>query len=40
MTNSQMVDKIKARVEVVEEFGGSIESDPNIIENEPAIYIK
>ena len=39
-TNTQLVDKLKARVEVVEEIGGSIGADPKLIEDELATYIK
>ena len=40
MTNAQLVDKLKARVEVVEEIDGSIGSDPNLIKDELDAYLK
>ena len=40
MTNAQLVDKLKARVEVVEEIYGSIGSDPNLIKDELDAYLK
>ena len=40
MTNSQLVDNLKARVEVLEEIGGSIGADPNIIKDELADCLK
>ena len=40
MTNTQLVYKVKARVEVVEEIGGSIGADPNLTEDEIATYLK
>ena len=33
MTNTQLVDKLKSRLEVVEEIGGSIGADPNLLED-------
>ena len=40
MTNTQLGDKLKARVEVVEGIGGSIGAYPKLIEDEIATYIK
>ena len=39
MTNAQLVDNLKARVEVVEEIDGYIGSDPNIIRDELDAYL-
>ena len=40
MENAQLVTKLKARVQVVEEIGGSIEADAKLIEYEIASYLK
>ena len=40
MNNTQLVDTLKARVEVVEGIGGSIGANPKLIEDEIATYIK
>ena len=40
MTNTQLVDKLKSRLEVVEEIGGSIGADPKLIVDELAAYFK
>ena len=40
MENTQLVNKMEARLEVVEEIGGSIEADAKLIEYEIASYLK
>ena len=40
MNNTQLVDTLKARVEVVEGIGGSIGAYPKLIEDEISTYIK
>ena len=40
MENAQLVNKMEARLEVVEEIGGSIEADAKLIEYELASYLK
>ena len=40
MMNAQLVDRLKDRVEVVEEIGGSIGADPKLIVDELAAYFK
>ena len=40
MTNAHMVDKLKARVDVLEEIGGSIGAEPKIFEYELYAYLK
>ena len=40
MKNAQLVEKLKARVEVVEEIGGSIGAEPNLIKDELSAYFK
>ena len=38
--NTQLANKIKSRVEVVEEIGGSIDVDAKLIEDKLATYLK
>ena len=40
MTNTQLSDMLKSRVEVVEEIGGSIGDDPNLVEDKLTAYLK
>ena len=40
MTSTQLVEKLKARVEVVEEIGGSIGANPKLIEDELTKSVK
>ena len=40
MTNAQLVNNLKDRVELVEEICRSIGADPKLIEDELATYIK
>ena len=40
MTSAQMVDKLQERVEVVEEIGGEIGVDTNLVEDDLVAYLK
>ena len=40
MMNAQLVDRLKDKVEIVEEIGESIWADPKIIVDELAAYFK
>ena len=40
MTNAQLVEKPKVRVEVIEEIGGAIEADTNLVKQKLAAYLK
>ena len=40
MTNAQLVEKLKARVKVIEDIGGAIRINSKLVEDELTKYIK